>query len=230
MDLLLLLVERRGRLVPRSEILDRLWGKDVFVDVETGVHTAIRKIRRALRDSPDAPASDSALDEPPPAQANTLTAGAASFRIDRAIPATASQPAASATAETPVEPRVAAPAATAARMRLTLGLVVAALLIGVGVWSLLPDGAPPRSSPLTLAVLPFTNLNGDPTREYIARASRRTRPRRWARSIPNRWGLSLAARLCAIRARRSPRARSDESWPPATSSRAPSGSRTTGCA
>jgi hypothetical protein len=27
----------------------------VFVDVETGVHTAIRKVRRALRDSPDAP-------------------------------------------------------------------------------------------------------------------------------------------------------------------------------
>ena len=48
MDLLLLLVERRRQLVQRSEIVDRLWGKDVFVDVETGVHTAIRKIRRAL--------------------------------------------------------------------------------------------------------------------------------------------------------------------------------------
>ena len=55
MDLLLLLVERRRQLVQRSEIIDRLWGKDVFVDVETGVHTAIRKIRRALHDSPDAP-------------------------------------------------------------------------------------------------------------------------------------------------------------------------------
>ena len=55
MDLLLLLVERRRQLVLRSEIVDRLWGKDVFVDVETGVHTAIRKVRQALRDSPDAP-------------------------------------------------------------------------------------------------------------------------------------------------------------------------------
>jgi DNA-binding winged helix-turn-helix (wHTH) protein len=42
MDLLLLLVERRRQLVLRSEIVERLWGKDVFVDVETGVHTAIR--------------------------------------------------------------------------------------------------------------------------------------------------------------------------------------------
>ncbi|HEY7466191.1 MAG TPA: helix-turn-helix domain-containing protein, partial [Dehalococcoidia bacterium] len=51
MDLLLLLVQRRGELVGRAEIIDRLWGKDVFVDVETGVHTAARKIRQALGDS-----------------------------------------------------------------------------------------------------------------------------------------------------------------------------------
>ena len=56
MDLLIMLVERRGQLVSREDIVDRLWGKDVFVDVETGVHTAVRKIRRALRDSPEKPA------------------------------------------------------------------------------------------------------------------------------------------------------------------------------
>ena len=50
MDLLLLLVERRGQLVLRSEIVDRLWGQDVFVDVETGVHSAIRKVRQALHE------------------------------------------------------------------------------------------------------------------------------------------------------------------------------------
>jgi DNA-binding winged helix-turn-helix (wHTH) protein len=55
MELLILLVERRGQLVTRAEIVDALWGPDVFVDVETGVHTAIRKIRQALRDAPDAP-------------------------------------------------------------------------------------------------------------------------------------------------------------------------------
>ena len=55
MDLLILLIERRLQLVSRSDIVDRLWGKEVFVDVETGVHTAIRKIRQALHDSPEAP-------------------------------------------------------------------------------------------------------------------------------------------------------------------------------
>ena len=56
MDLLIVLVERRGQLVSREEIVDRLWGKDVFVDVDTGMHTAVRKIRRALRDTPERPA------------------------------------------------------------------------------------------------------------------------------------------------------------------------------
>ena len=34
MDLLILLVERRGQLVSRNDIVERLWGKDVFIDVE----------------------------------------------------------------------------------------------------------------------------------------------------------------------------------------------------
>src|SRR5580765_4190429 len=55
MDLLILLVESRGQLLSRSDIVERLWGKDVFVDVETGVNTVISKVRQALRDSPDAP-------------------------------------------------------------------------------------------------------------------------------------------------------------------------------
>jgi TolB-like protein/Flp pilus assembly protein TadD len=56
MDLLILLLERRRQLVTRGDIIDRLWGKDVFVDVETGVNTVVFKVRQALRDSPDAPA------------------------------------------------------------------------------------------------------------------------------------------------------------------------------
>ena len=55
MDLLIILVESRGHLLTRGEIVDRLWGKDVFVDVETGVNTAVSKVRQALKDSPDHP-------------------------------------------------------------------------------------------------------------------------------------------------------------------------------
>jgi TolB-like protein/Flp pilus assembly protein TadD len=55
MDLLILLVERRRELVTRDEIIAHLWGDDVFVDVETGINTAVRKIRQALNESVDRP-------------------------------------------------------------------------------------------------------------------------------------------------------------------------------
>src|SRR5262245_55434684 len=51
MDLLILLVQRPGQLVTRADIVERLWGPDVFVDVETGVNTAISKVRQALHDT-----------------------------------------------------------------------------------------------------------------------------------------------------------------------------------
>ncbi len=55
MELLLLLIERRGDLVAREEIIQRLWGKDVFLDTDNSINTAIRKIRQVLRDDPERP-------------------------------------------------------------------------------------------------------------------------------------------------------------------------------
>jgi DNA-binding winged helix-turn-helix (wHTH) protein len=55
LELLCLLVERRGQLVTREEILERVWGKGVFVDSENSINTAVRKVRRALSDDPEAP-------------------------------------------------------------------------------------------------------------------------------------------------------------------------------
>jgi DNA-binding winged helix-turn-helix (wHTH) protein len=55
MQLLMHLVEHRRQLVTREDIANVLWGKDVFVDVEQGINTAIRKIRIALGDNPSSP-------------------------------------------------------------------------------------------------------------------------------------------------------------------------------
>src|SRR5260370_6007928 len=55
LELLYLLVERGGELVTREEIIERLWGKSVFVDSENSINTAVRKIRGALNDDADAP-------------------------------------------------------------------------------------------------------------------------------------------------------------------------------
>jgi len=50
MELLILLLERRGELVSRNEIVRRLWSEDADIDVDMGINTAIRKVRRALND------------------------------------------------------------------------------------------------------------------------------------------------------------------------------------
>jgi DNA-binding winged helix-turn-helix (wHTH) protein len=50
LQLLMFLIDHHRHLVTREQIADELWGKDVFVDVEQGINTAIRKIRIALAD------------------------------------------------------------------------------------------------------------------------------------------------------------------------------------
>ena len=55
LQVLMLLVERHRQLVTREQIADALWGKEVFVDFEQGINTAIRKIRVALDDDSDTP-------------------------------------------------------------------------------------------------------------------------------------------------------------------------------
>ena len=55
MELLLLLTERRGQLVTREQIIERIWGKTVFLDFDNSINSAINSIRRALRDNVERP-------------------------------------------------------------------------------------------------------------------------------------------------------------------------------
>jgi len=50
LHLLVFLAEHPCQLLTRDDIADALWGKNVFVDAETGINTAIRKVRAALED------------------------------------------------------------------------------------------------------------------------------------------------------------------------------------
>ncbi len=51
----MLLVERRGELVTREQIVERIWGKGVFLDTDNSINGAISKIRQVLRDSAEQP-------------------------------------------------------------------------------------------------------------------------------------------------------------------------------
>jgi DNA-binding winged helix-turn-helix (wHTH) protein len=55
MEVLILLVSRRGTLVGRTEITESLWDPCVFVEHDSAINTAIRKIRQALDDDADMP-------------------------------------------------------------------------------------------------------------------------------------------------------------------------------
>jgi TolB-like protein/DNA-binding winged helix-turn-helix (wHTH) protein/Flp pilus assembly protein TadD len=161
MDLLILLVGSRRQLVSRSDIVERLWGKDVFVDVETGVNTAISKIRQALRDSPDAPefvetvpgkgyrfiAAVEVVSDPPD-HGSLPVAAASSTGVDAGVGVSPAS-----------KPR------TANQTRLAIALPVVVLVAGVVAWTWLGGGTVSR---VTLAVLPFANIGSDPEREYLA--------------------------------------------------------------
>ena len=54
-EVLSILLERPGEVVTREELCHRLWPEDTFVDFEHSLNTAIKKLRQALDDEPDAP-------------------------------------------------------------------------------------------------------------------------------------------------------------------------------
>jgi len=54
-QVLAMLLEHPGEVVPREELQKKLWSTDTFVDFEHGVNTAVSKIREALGDSAESP-------------------------------------------------------------------------------------------------------------------------------------------------------------------------------
>jgi DNA-binding winged helix-turn-helix (wHTH) protein/Tfp pilus assembly protein PilF len=52
---LALLAERQGQVVTREELRKHLWPEDTFVDFETGLNTAVSKLRDALSDNAEKP-------------------------------------------------------------------------------------------------------------------------------------------------------------------------------
>lgn len=55
-DVLVALTDRPGDVVTRQTLIDRLWGQDeVFVDYDGGINSAIKRLRRTLRDDARSP-------------------------------------------------------------------------------------------------------------------------------------------------------------------------------
>jgi predicted ATPase/DNA-binding winged helix-turn-helix (wHTH) protein len=54
-EVLAMLLQRPGEVIPREELRQRLWSTDTFVDFDHGVNTAINRLREALGDSAENP-------------------------------------------------------------------------------------------------------------------------------------------------------------------------------
>ncbi|MBZ5625243.1 MAG: winged helix-turn-helix domain-containing protein [Acidobacteriia bacterium] len=145
MEMLIFLVERRGRLVTREELIARLWGDGVAVETEPAINNAVRKIRTALRDSPEKPT-----------HLETVVGKGYRFIGDLEVVGAAVQ------AEPPPPSRTRRLPA-AARLPLALAALLAA---GLALW--LGWGRFTRGPIRSIAVLPLQNLSGDPGQGYFA--------------------------------------------------------------
>lgn len=173
MELLQLLAESDGRVVTREEIEERLWGKNVFVDAEHGINTAVRKIRQALDDDPEAPRF-------------VLTVPKKGYRFIAEVRREATEPGV-AVAQTTKPPQAqkaqslqgSAPAAAEklagesfVRKRIWLAAGAMALLLAWPMYRLAVShstrAATAQPVIRSIAVLPLENLSGDASQEYFA--------------------------------------------------------------
>ena len=167
MDLLILLVEKNEHLITREEIIERIWGKNVFTDSDAGINTAIRKIRQTLNDDPEnprfiqtvvgrgyrflAPATSVMPVEQSPADINVAETNAS-----------ASEP--------PMSGHVRPRKLTVLWVTTFVVAVITLALIGSNVLRL-RNRLLRRPAPVTIhsiAVLPLENFSGDPAEDYFA--------------------------------------------------------------
>jgi TolB-like protein/DNA-binding winged helix-turn-helix (wHTH) protein len=157
-EILIFLIERKGELVTREQIVERIWGKDVFLDTDNSINGAIRKIRQALRD-----------DAEQPRFIQTISGRGYRFIADlqEDIPP--------ATLTTTIERPAVVTGAVRSHGQVNRRMVAAGLcaLVVLGLiagWVAFSRSRTAQAPPsrIMLAVLPFANLTGDQTQEYLS--------------------------------------------------------------
>ena len=163
-QILSLLLERRGELVSREELLKRLWPSDTFVDFNHGLNSAIRRLRDALGDQQEEPR----WVETVPRRGYRFIGEVEWGTNGAGIAAKQPEP-----REAPEqEHNEAGKTGKRTRKRNAIAIAVAAALV-VGAWFAWRLAGERRNASLAaqvkaLAVLPLENLSGDAKQEYFA--------------------------------------------------------------
>jgi TolB-like protein/DNA-binding winged helix-turn-helix (wHTH) protein/Tfp pilus assembly protein PilF len=145
-QILALLLERPNEIITREELRTRLWPSDVFVDFESSVNNAVKKLRAALCDSAETPRF-------------IETVARQGYRF-LAVPQYIHEPSHGPVGQT----------SSQMRWRITIPVLFAVVIAG-GAWitarTRFHPGAVTREL-RNIAVLPIENLSRDEQQEYFA--------------------------------------------------------------
>ncbi|HEX8800394.1 MAG TPA: winged helix-turn-helix domain-containing protein, partial [Terriglobales bacterium] len=162
-EILAMLLERPGETVTREELQKRLWPADTFVDFEQGLNNAMKRLRAALDDNAESPHFIETLPRRGYRFIGAVNGGSRNESepggLAEAKPRAGGMPA-----------RHLMIGTSLAAVGL-LGLTVAAALLmwpNVRGWRDRLFMRSPKPQIQSLAVLPLTNLSGDPEQEYFA--------------------------------------------------------------
>lgn len=159
-QILAFLLEHPGEIVTREQLRQKLWPADTFVDVDNSVNAAINRLREALGDSAESPRFVETLPRrgyrfvAPVTAVSTAEHAVASEHASPALPGIAY-------AVSNLKAR-----SSRWKTRVALGLVV--VLVGASVWAWQKRQGPSSLHITSVAVLPLTNLSGDPSQDYFA--------------------------------------------------------------
>jgi len=163
-ELLRLFLEQKEQLVTRDQIIERIWGKGVFLDTDNSINAAVRKIRQVLKDDPARPRF-----------VQTITGRGYRFISPVTDPQgpsvkePVSQP--SRTLEVLPEKQPAALPRRSFRPWAALFGIGISLLLALGAyveWSRFQPRSQPSTGRRMLAVLPFENMTGDASQDYFS--------------------------------------------------------------
>jgi len=151
LEILILLVQKRGETVSREEIVASVWGGGTYLDTDNAINGSIRKIRQVLKDNPEQPK-----------YIQTVTSQGYRFiaEVQRRR-----------TTLAPVPEQVLEKAPKTGHFKFVLfAAAVVLAVIAAAFFGTARSGsrAERPQGRYMLAVLPFENLTGDPSQDYFS--------------------------------------------------------------
>lgn len=185
-----LLADKQGQLVTREELKKRLWPEDTFVDFETGLNTAVSKLRDCLSDNAGKPRYIETIPrrgyrfltpvetiEQHGAAATSNARGIQAEKIQdsktETILVESEQKSAIEEGRKPKElddTRLVSPEAGRKRWPWQIVAIVGTVMVALSIvcYSIYKSYRTSSSSPtVSIAVLPFMNLTGDASKDYL---------------------------------------------------------------